>query len=81
MQLNQARQAAALALRNASMGNNEDADDDDEENDRRRHHGRRGGNRHKYSAHKRNSYHNQKATSKISSANNDIDEASGSNKR
>lgn len=44
-QLNQARQAAALALRNATMGKNDDEDEDDEEENDRRRHGRRGGNR------------------------------------
>lgn len=81
MQLNQARQAAALALRNATMvRNEEDEDDDDEENDRRRHHGRRGGNRHKNAAHKRIGHHNRTQT-KINSANNDTEQASGSTKR
>lgn len=84
-ELNQARQAAALALRNATMvKNDEDEEDDDEENDRRRHHGRRGGNRHKNAPHKRNGHHhNHRAqAAKISgNANNDADQASGSTKR
>lgn len=84
MQLNQARQAAALALRNATMVKNEDEDEDDEDdNDRRRHHGRRGGNRFKNSEkHRRNGHHhNQKAAAKIGGENNDSEQASGSNKR
>ncbi|XP_031625431.1 E3 ubiquitin-protein ligase RNF25 [Contarinia nasturtii] len=83
-QMNQARQAAALALRNATMVKNDDEDDDDdEENDRRRHgYGRRGGNRHKNAAHKRNGHHhNHRAQTKIAGTNNDAEQASGSTKR
>lgn len=58
-------------------------DDDDEvdedDNDRRRH-GRRGGNRHKNAPHKRNGHH-QRAQAKLSVANNDTEQASGSTKR
>lgn len=83
-QLNQARQAAALALRNATMVKNDDEEEeDDEENDRRRHHGRRGGNRHKNAPHKRNGHHHNHRgaqTAKISGVqpNNDAEQASGS---
>lgn len=81
MQLNQARQAAALALRNATMVKDDDEDENDEdENDRRRHYGRRGGNRHKNATHKRNGHH-QRALAKVSGPNNDTEQASGSSKR
>lgn len=80
IQANQARQAAALALRNATMIKHEGDDDDDEEDNSRRRHGRRGGNRHK-----RHDY--GKRHGKLSSTNNNMnnaeqaEQASGSNKR
>lgn len=90
-QLNQARQAAALALRNATMVKNEDEDDEDDDDDGdRRRHGRRGGSRHKNAAHKRNGHDNhhhnrnqriQQATKIAAGTNNDTEQASGSNKR
>lgn len=89
MQANQARQAAALKLRNATMaengggggGDDEDEDDDDDDDDKRRRHGRRGGNRHK----NKRSFHASSRHGKCATATGasveHADEASGSHKR